>query len=54
MNANNMHKRYSLIEMLRELNIITKYYYPNIPSHLSEITSKQQAIYDVFEIQYPE
>jgi transposase len=54
MSKNNLFKKYTMHEMLSDLDIIYKYVYQGIDIHYSEITKKQYALYKNFGINPPD
>lgn len=50
MQKNNLYKNYSLCSLLDELDIIEIFNYQSKKTHTSEITKKQRAIFEYFEV----
>jgi transposase len=53
MEESSSYKDYTMIELIREIDIINKYIYPKTKIHYGEITNKQIDIFNLFNVQQP-
>lgn len=53
MDGNGLFKNYTMQSLLDELNVIEYYQQPGKAHHLSEITSKQQRLYEYMDVKVP-